>query len=223
MPPLWKAVLEAPGGASPAAHEADGFVGEHAIRTAAVGDDLDPSRQVAELAGETLGRDRTGSGDVARRVLGRRSDVDHDDVAGNESGGQFVPAHFVELVPMPEVGGRERIELCVMFGRHIAQGAPQLDDAVRGEPVVDAVLVAASDDEADAGEGAKVKRGIGDGLTDLVGELLYMSLALGEHVDQLSAASVRQRLGDPGEPIEQRILRDPITHDAFIQSAQTTT
>ena len=57
-----------------------------------------------------------------------------------------------------------------------------------------------------------MERGVGDALADLGGELVDVAFALGEHVDQLGAATVAERLGDLGERVVQRILRLPITH-----------
>ena len=141
-----------------------------------------------------------------------RADVDHDHVAGGETCGELGSAHLVHLVAVSEVGGSELVEFGVVGCGDVAQRDPQVDDAIRGEPVVDAGLVASGDDQAGSGERAEVERGVRHALADLGGEFLDVSLALGEHVDQLRTPPVGERLGDVGEPVEQRILGDSVTH-----------
>ena len=57
-----------------------------------------------------------------------------------------------------------------------------------------------------------MERGVGDALADLGRELVDMTLALGEYVDQLGSASVAERFGNLAEHVVQRILRLSITH-----------
>jgi hydroxyacylglutathione hydrolase len=63
-----------------------------------------------------------------------------------------------------------------------------------------------------------MKGRIGDALVDLGCDLLDVTLALGEHVDDFGPPTVAERLGDVGETVEQRLLGDPITHyDSFLK------
>lgn len=55
----------------------------------------------------------------------------------------------------------------------------------------------------------------------LVGNLLDGALALGQHVDDLSAAPTAQRLGHLGERIEQCVLRLAVGHAAMLRSPPT--
>ena len=64
-----------------------------------------------------------------------------------------------------------------------------------------------------------MERGVGDALADLGRELVDVTLALGEHVDQLGAASVAERLGDLAERVEQRVLRLSITHRPLLTTS----
>ena len=52
--------------------------------------------------------------------------------------------------------------------------------------------------------------GVGDTLPDLGSELLDRPLALRQHVDDLRAATVAERLRDRSERGEQRILGVPV-------------
>ena len=143
--------------------------------------------------------------------------VDHHDVTGGEPFGELVAADLFEPVAVAEVGGGELVEPFVVGGGHVAERRPQLADPGGGEPVVDPGSVAASRDQPGGGEGAEVERRVGDALADLGGELVDMAFALGEHVDQLGAATVAERLGDLGERVVQRILRLPITHPNLLK------
>ena len=163
-------------------------------------------------AASRVDRDRAGAGDVSGGVLGGGSDVDDHDVAGGEPLGELVAADLLEPAAVAEVGGGQLVELVVVGGGDVAQRRPEFADTVGGEPVVDPGPVASGGDETGAGEDPEVERGVGDALADLVSQLLDVALALGEHVDELGAAPVAERLGDLGEGVEQRILRLPITH-----------
>ena len=120
---------------------------------------------------------------------------------------QLAAADLLEPVTVAEVGGGELVELLVVGGGDVAQRRPQFADALGGEPVVDPGAVAAGRDQTGRGEDPEMERGVGDALADLGGELLDVTFALGEHVDQLGSAPVAERLGDLGERVEQRILR----------------
>jgi len=55
---------------------------------------------------------------------------------------------------------------------------------------------------------------VGDALTDLGGDVVQMAFALRKHVDDLSPATVAERLCDRREPVEQVILRSSVPHSA---------
>ena len=57
-----------------------------------------------------------------------------------------------------------------------------------------------------------MERRVGDALADLGRQLVHVTFALGEHVDQLGAATVAERLRHVPERIEQQVLRLPVTH-----------
>ena len=162
-------------------------------------------------ASSSIGIERAPAMCPAAYSAAGRTSID-DDVTGGDPFGELVAADLLEPAAVAEVGGGELVELFVMGGGDVAQRRPQLADPVGGEPVVDPGAVAAGGDEAGGGEGAEVERGVGDALADLGGELVDVAFALGEHVDQLGAATVAERLGDLGERVEQRILRLSITH-----------
>jgi hypothetical protein len=180
-----------------------------------------PRRRRAARAApsEAFDGNRSGTGDVAGREFGGRAHIDHDDVAGGDPCGQLGSSHLVQFVAVSEIRGGEIVEFGVMGGSDVAQCRPQVDDAVGDQAVVDPVLVAARDDQADTSQGAQMERGVGDALVDLVGEFFHVAFALGEHVDQFGAASVRQGFGDVREPVEQCVFCHSVSHGAPSRSS----
>jgi hypothetical protein len=57
-----------------------------------------------------------------------------------------------------------------------------------------------------------MERRVGDALADLGSEVVDVTLALGEDVDQLGPPAAPEGPGDVGEPVVQGILRDSVTH-----------
>ena len=72
--------------------------------------------------------------------------------------------------------------------------------------------LAARADEPGAREDLEVMRRVGDALADLLAELLDRALSLGEHVNDLGAAPVAERLRDGGERVEESRLRSLSPH-----------
>jgi hypothetical protein len=93
----------------------------------------------------------------------------------------------------------------VMLG-DLAHRRPKVDNPLAREPVEDPGPLATGSDEAYSPELLQVMRGIGDALLDLARQLVDRALALREHVDDLGAAAVTNRLGNRGECVEERGL-----------------
>ncbi len=195
-----------------AAQQSHGVVGHHAIRATAVGDDVDITGNRLQAIGELIDRDRTGTGDVAGRVLGGRADVEHDHVTRRDPLRELGLADLLQPGAVTEVGGGEVVEFGMVCGGHVPERRPQLHDTLRRQSVIDPCPLAAGGHQTRRRQGSQVERRVGDTLADLVGQLLDVALTLGEDIDQLSAPAVRHCLRDLGEPVEQRILRNPITH-----------
>jgi hypothetical protein len=143
---------------------------------------------------------------MAGGVLAGGADVDEDQVAGLEAREQLVAIDVVDVGAVAEVGVGERVEVVELFGGELADGQPDLEHLVGGEPVVDVGALAAGGHQPGPGEGAQVVGGVGDRLVDLVGELLDAALALGEDLDDLGAPSGAQGGGDAAEAVEQCVL-----------------
>ena len=204
--------IESSGPIAPAAQLADGVVGKDAVRAAAVRDDVGVLGQRAKLAFELTDRNRSGAGDVPGRVLGFGPHVEQQHLAALQASGQLRAVDELDPVPIAEVGRGEPLEAGDMFGGDVAQRRPQVTDPVAGQRVEDPGAVPTCGQEPGAGHGPKVVRGVGDGLADLVGDVVDRPLTLGEHIDDLGPAPAGQGLGDLGEPLVQRVLGDPVTH-----------
>ena len=89
--PLGEPVLESPSRSTASSEQTDGVISEHAERPTAVGDHLDPVGQRADPRAKVIDGDRAGTDDVAGGELGVGADVEDDEVAGIEAGGDLVP------------------------------------------------------------------------------------------------------------------------------------
>ncbi len=105
MRPLREAVLKSSRRAAASAQQTDGVVGEHAVRAAAVGNDLDASRKGLDAGGELVDRDRIGARTVSRSELGKGPDVNDDHVTRDEPFRQLAAANLLEPVTVAEVRG----------------------------------------------------------------------------------------------------------------------
>ena len=151
--------------------------------------------------------------------LDERAHVDNDDIAGGEPINVFGPVDLLELVAVAQVRGGQFVELSVMRGRDRTHSRPEFTDSRRGQSVVDPSPVTSGGHQSCGGEDPDMKPGVRDTLTDLGCQFIDVTLALGEYVDQLGAASVTERLGDLSERVEQRILSLPVTRFADVFAA----
>ena len=78
-----------------------------------------------------------------------------------------------------------------------------------GQRVVHARAVATGADEAGAEQELQVLAGVGDALADLAGEVLDAPLTLRQHVDELGAPAVAERIwsGGPILTMDDRAMR----------------
>jgi len=83
--------------------ETDGIVGEHAVRTTAVGDHIDAGRESTELPGEPIDGNRDRAGDVACGVLGRRADVDQVQIPIGQTAGDLLTVDLLERSAIAEI------------------------------------------------------------------------------------------------------------------------
>jgi hypothetical protein len=112
----------------------------------------------------------------------------------------------------PRVGARRPLDLGEPVGGHRAQGEPELEHGVAGERVVHEDPVSAGRHQARIPQDPQVLRGVGEREAALPGQLVDCPLGLGEQLQELEAPPAGQRLGHPGELLEERALRVPVTH-----------
>ncbi len=133
--------------------------------------------------------------------------VDHDHLAGIEAKCELVTGDLFELVTLAEIRPGEIVDAAVVRGRHVTQRLPQPGHPLGGQAVVDAGAFPSRHHQAGGRERTKMERRVGDALVDLVGQILDVTFALGQHVDDLGSPAVRKRLRHLGEAVEQRIFR----------------
>jgi hypothetical protein len=112
----------------------------------------------------------------------------------------------LNLVAIAEIVVRKHMHFGEVMLGDLAHRRPQSGHAVAGEPVEDPCSLAARADEPYSRELLQVMRGVGDALIDLARQLIDRALALCEHVHNLGAATVTNRLGNRGERVEERGL-----------------
>src|SRR5205085_10894968 len=76
----------------------------HAVRAAAVGDDVGVLGQRSQLAAQLAERHRTGAGDVPSAVLGRGANVEHQHLAPLQAFGELVAVDDLNTVAVAQVG-----------------------------------------------------------------------------------------------------------------------
>ena len=108
--PFGEAVLESPGVTPTTSTELDCFVSEHAVRPAAVGDDIDIFGQAAQPSSELFDRDRDRSGDMPGGILGVGSNVDNDHLAVGDTSDEVVAADLFQVVTVAEVDVGEIVD-----------------------------------------------------------------------------------------------------------------
>jgi uridine phosphorylase len=149
---------------------------------------------------------------MARVVLGTRPDIEQDHASAREPCLELIHAHPFDLRTLAEVGVREQIHGHDVLGGHIADRGPELQHAIARQAVVHSRTCAATEDEACFCKHVQMLRGVRDALPDLRSELVDVTLALCEHIDELGAPPVPQRLRDRGERTEEGILRFATRH-----------
>ena len=210
--PFGESVFETSCRTTASAKQPDRVIGIHAVRAAAVRNDLDACGQRLDVGVELVDRDRPCPGDVAGRELGGWPHIDDHDFARRDPFDELFSTDLFESAPIPQIGGSEIVELVEMHGSDVPQRRPQLANPLRSEPVVDPGAVTARRHQSGRCEYSEMERRVGDGLADLRRKLVDVTLPLREHVDQLRPAPVGERLGHLAERVEQRVLRLPITH-----------
>ena len=153
-----------------------------------------------------------GAAYVAGFVFGGGADVEHDDGARAQPLREFVTTDLFDAGGSAEVGAGEPVEVGDVRGGDVAHRSPQVGHTFAGEAVEDAGAIAPGGEDAGPCERPEMVRGVRDALADLVREFLDRPLALGEHVDDLGAVSVAERLRHRSQRVEERVLGRPVCH-----------
>jgi hypothetical protein len=148
--PFRESVLETAGpDASPLERSHD-VVGVDAERASAVRDDLAVFGDRAETAPYLVGRQRPRARNVSRRVLRRRTYVEHDDIATAQPGCELLAGDRLHVAPVAEVRGGEAFDAGNVFCGHVAQRRPELADPVARQRVEHARPLTATRQQARA-------------------------------------------------------------------------
>ena len=189
-----------------------GFVGERAVRAAAVRDDFHVGGELTEPCVEFVKWYRTRARNVSGFVLEGRAYVDHDDLACHGSATEFVAVDGLDVGVVAEVSTRCGWHLGDAVRGDGSERGDEPDDVVAGKAVVDASPFPARVDELRAAQFLELRRDGGHAVPGDAGELVDAAFPLREQVNEFEAGRVRDRLGDPGQLLEERPLRRCVTH-----------
>jgi uncharacterized protein DUF5655/uncharacterized protein DUF4287 len=105
QPPFGHPAVQPSCGAAAGAQLADGVVGEHAVRAAAVGGDLGSGGQLGKPLAELGDRDGYGARDVPGSVFGCRSHIEDGDLACACAAEEFVSGDLLDVLPQVGAAG----------------------------------------------------------------------------------------------------------------------
>ena len=115
------------------AQASHGFVGECAVRAAAVRDDFHVGGELTEACVEFVEWDRPCAGNVSGFVLEGRTYIDHDDLAGHGSAAEFVAVDGLDVGVVAEETTRCRWHLGDAVRGDGSQRGDERDHVVAGE------------------------------------------------------------------------------------------
>ena len=118
--PLRVPSVEPTGAQTTFPQETNRVVRVHAVRAAAVRNDLTTARKGTGEIGELVERDRTGARDMAGGVLVDRTNVEDHDAPLLEPRGQLGGGDRLNPVAVAEVVRREHLDLGYVFDRDVA-------------------------------------------------------------------------------------------------------
>ena len=210
--PLGQPVSQASSPTAMAAYPSHSFVGESAVRAAAVRDDFHVGRELTEARVELVEWDRPCAWDVSGFVLEARAYIDHDDLASHSSAAEVVAVDGLDVGVVAEETPRCNWHLGDTVRGDGLQSGDETHNVVAGEPVVDASPFPARINEMSSAQLLELRRDGGHSVPGDASELVDAAFPLREQVEELEAGRMRDRLGDSGQLLEERLLRRRLTH-----------
>ena len=205
--PFGHAMLHAVSAETLSSQEVDRIERHHAVRAAAVRDDVAPFLQLAHALRQVSEREGNRAGNVPRHVLLTRPNVDQRDLAGANPPYQFVVVDRLQRAALVEVLARDLLD----FGQPRLRQVPQVEKErahLAGPPAGTSRRGRPSGvDETCASEDLQMVRGRGHALAGLLGERFDGPRALREEVEELEPAGTRGRLPDAGDLLVDRGLQ----------------
>ena len=137
-----------------------------------------------------------------------RPDVEDGRSSGAQAVEQLIARNRLELVASPEIACHDARDFSAVALADAAESAEQPDyRVVAGQPIIDALAVAAALDERGAAQKLQVSRCIGEGEARTGREILDAALALSEMFEQFEPMRVGKRMGDLGESLKNLLFR----------------
>jgi hypothetical protein len=181
-----------------AAYPSHSFVGESAVRAAAVRNDFHVGRELTEARVEFVEWDRPCAWDVSGFVLEARAYIDHDDLASHSAAAEVVAVDGLDVGVVAEETPRCNWHLGDTVRGDGLQSGDETHNVVAGE--------------MSSAQFLELRRDGGHSVPGDASELVDAAFPLREQVEELEAGRMRDSLGDSGQLLEERLLRRRLTH-----------
>ena len=192
--PFGKADIEPASRASARPQQPHRVVGIHAIGPAAIRDHLHPAWDDIQRDRELVDRRGHGIWHMAGAILRAWPHVEeHDATVGEARGNVGMPTRSTSRA-VAEIRLGQHLDGRDVLGRDVAHCHPEVHHSPARRAVKDTRTIATAAHEPSLREDLQVLRRIRDALTDLCGDLVDRTFALRQHVDDLGAPAIAERL-----------------------------
>src|SRR5712691_6205842 len=192
-PPLRKAVLQPPSLEATSAKRRNRFVGEDAVRAAAIGDKFLRGVELGEARFELAERDVHGARQMSQREFIRRPDIEDGHRARARHFQKRFARNRLEAVTIIEIAADHPIHLGNVLLGNPAQRRQEIEHGLVGERVEDELALAPSDHDPHAPHLLQVLRRVGDRQAGSLRQDLDVPLALSQLLQELEPMRMRKR------------------------------
>ena len=197
--PFGHAVLHAVSAEALPSKEIDRIERHHAVRTAAIRDDVAALLQRAHVLAEVCERYGDRARDVSRHVLLTRTDVDERDLTGADTPHELVVANRLKRAAVLQVLARDVLDFCKPGLSQASQGEKELAHSWVRQSIRHVQAGLLSFDQARVSEYLQMVRGRGDAVASLAGERFDRPGSLGQEIEELEAARAGRGLANARE------------------------
>ena len=197
------------------AQQRDGLIRIDAIGTTAVGDDLTLDRHFRDPLRQFVNRDRAGAGEMPGSIFFGGPDIKHDKIVVVKPIHQRRGVDRFQTLAIAQIEMDQAIDLSQPGLTHIAKRLPEAKDLLIREAVEGVLSIAPHLYKLGAPQRLQMLGCIRDRHRGFAGELLDISLPLGEQIKQLKPVWTRHRFTDAGELLIEQIFELTVVIHTF--------